>query len=166
MAKRLKMRDWRIEFTYDASPSNRETEELFDRVESALEQCDGVAGNGPDGFTIAVYVRERSADAALDQARGLVAGLVDFDVVGIDVLHEPIFIRRSEIPSYPEIVSAVEAAEMLGVSRQRVHQLYADNEQFPTALYHLKTGPLWVKGTIEHFAKVWERKPGRPKKTA
>jgi hypothetical protein len=70
--------------------------------------------------------------------------------------------RRLSEPPMPEIVSATEAAEILGVSRQRVHQLLAEHAGFPPPLVRLGAGPLWLAETIRAFAAVWERRPGRP----
>ncbi|MFN2496739.1 MAG: hypothetical protein ABR608_12650 [Pseudonocardiaceae bacterium] len=65
-------------------------------------------------------------------------------------------------PDFPELASAADAADILGVSRQRVHQLAASNTRFPAPVARVATGPLWTVPAIEHFAQVWERKPGRP----
>lgn len=65
-------------------------------------------------------------------------------------------------PNYPELVSGAEAAAMLGVTRQRVHQLHRDHPDFPAPLYQLKVGPLWQRQAIEAFDRRWTRRPGRP----
>ena len=51
---------------------------------------------------------------------------------------------------------------MLGITRQRVHQLWRDRKDFPEPVYELRTGPLWMRAGIKAFADRWERKPGRP----
>jgi predicted DNA-binding transcriptional regulator AlpA len=71
-----------------------------------------------------------------------------------------------EQSTVPDLVSGPEVAEILGVSRQRVHQLAANHPQFPQPLYRLGVGSLWVRAAIERFAEEWERKPGRPRKSA
>jgi hypothetical protein len=65
-------------------------------------------------------------------------------------------------PDFPPLASAADAAEILGVSRQRVHQLAASNTRFPAPIVRVGTGPLWAVPAIEHFASVWDRRPGRP----
>jgi hypothetical protein len=67
-------------------------------------------------------------------------------------------------PAYPDLVSGPEAAELLGVSRQRLHQLARSHPHFPEPLYQLRVGPLWIRAGIEAFAQRWARKPGRPAK--
>ncbi|MFZ4585987.1 MAG: hypothetical protein ACOYNI_12255 [Acidimicrobiia bacterium] len=166
MAKRVAMSDWHVEFTFGVQLTNAELVEWAERLDEALAEFDGGSSNGPDGFGVNLWAHAPNARVAFELASDIVRRHVDYEVVGVAVLAEPAFVRRAKLPTHPELVSAVEAAEILAVSRQRVHQLYADNEQFPDALYHLKTGPLWVKGSIEHFAKAWARKPGRPKKSA
>ncbi|MGH3722469.1 MAG: hypothetical protein ACRDRI_27275, partial [Pseudonocardiaceae bacterium] len=42
------------------------------------------------------------------------------------------------------------------------HQLAASNTRFPAPVARVGTGPLWTVPAIEHFARVWDRRPGRP----
>jgi predicted DNA-binding transcriptional regulator AlpA len=69
--------------------------------------------------------------------------------------------RLSESPM-PEIWSTPEVATYLGVSRQRVHQLLADNPRFPAPLQRLGSGPIWLADSVRAFDAGWTRKPGRP----
>lgn len=64
----------------------------------------------------------------------------------------------------PALVSGREAATILGVSRQRVHQLAVQHLLFPVAVAQLASGKLWLRSEIEEFNRVWTRKPGRPVK--
>ncbi len=68
------------------------------------------------------------------------------------------------VSSVPEIVSSSEAAEILNISRQRVHQLRKDHPTFPAPLYELQSRPLWTRDSIEWFDRTWERKVGRPRR--
>lgn len=67
-------------------------------------------------------------------------------------------------PSLPALVSGVEAAAILGVSRQRVHQLTTENSRFPAPIVVLASGKVWLRSEIEEFNRTWTRKPGRPAK--
>jgi len=69
-------------------------------------------------------------------------------------------------PTLPELVSVPEAAEILGVSHQRVRELAADGRGFPTPVYELKTGKLWLRAAIVAFAERRQLRPGRPSKGA
>lgn len=55
------------------------------------------------------------------------------------------------------LVSTPEIADLLGVSRQRVHQLIAENEDFPKPAARLGVGRVWYRRAIER----WARKHGR-----
>ncbi|MGV9386211.1 hypothetical protein ACWDRB_61140 [Nonomuraea sp. NPDC003707] len=75
-------------------------------------------------------------------------------------------VRRD--PARHDLVGAVEAGEILGVSRTRVHQL-ADpktgHKLFPRHRYHLAAGKLWARADIIAFDKLWDRRrTGRPPK--
>ena len=68
-------------------------------------------------------------------------------------------------PTLPELVSLLpEAAELLGVSPQRVREISANHAGFPAPMCELATGKLWLEEAIDAFAQPWERKPGRPRK--
>ena len=67
-------------------------------------------------------------------------------------------------PQLPELVSGPEAAEILGVSVQRVHQLAAEHADFPAPAYKLRAASLWLRPAIVSFAERWDRKRGRPRK--
>ncbi|MEV5554947.1 hypothetical protein AB0L44_14965 [Nonomuraea wenchangensis] len=76
-------------------------------------------------------------------------------------------VRRD--PNRHDLVGAVEAGHILGVSRARVHQL-ADPDTghrlFPGPRYHLAAGKLWRRADIVAFDKLWDRRrTGRPRKT-
>jgi prophage regulatory protein len=55
-----------------------------------------------------------------------------------------------------QLVSRVEIADMLGVSKQRVHQLI-QREDFPAPLAQLGIGDVWEREAVE----TWIRTSGR-----
>jgi predicted DNA-binding transcriptional regulator AlpA len=57
------------------------------------------------------------------------------------------------------LVSTVEIAELLGVSRQRVDQL-SRTEAFPTPVADLAVGRVWLREDIIEWAKGTGRLPG------
>jgi hypothetical protein len=83
------------------------------------------------------------------------------DTLALEAVDADLADARAEESSIPDLVTAIDAAKMLGVSRQRVHQLAA-REDFPAPLLHLG-GPIWVRAGIEAFAARWERRGGRPR---
>lgn len=119
--------------------------ELDDPVEAASWACD--------------YVRQLA-----DKAGGYepnVSAIVDLRVCAPDIA-EADALR----PDTPELLAATDVAGLLGVSRQRVHQLATDHPQFPAPYARLGSGPIWTRPVIEHFAANWARKPGRPARPA
>jgi prophage regulatory protein len=55
------------------------------------------------------------------------------------------------------LVGAAEIAELLGISRQRVHQLVEDDSTFPKPEADLRSGRVWKREDIE----AWARRTGR-----
>lgn len=111
------------------------------------------------------------ADSAADAEHAAIQAMLDAlryayveagEILSVHVIRWDLFEANLDAPNYPDIVSAVEAADMLGITRQRVHQLWRDRKDFPEPLYELRTGPLWMRAGIKAFADRWERKPGRP----
>lgn len=54
------------------------------------------------------------------------------------------------------LMGVAEVAELLGVSRQRVHQLVAQTG-FPEPVAHLAAGLIWERDEVER----WARETGR-----
>ena len=55
-----------------------------------------------------------------------------------------------------DLVGAAEIADMLGVSRQRVHQL-AGEDGFPEPIGQISSGRIWTREDIDE----WARQTGR-----
>jgi hypothetical protein len=66
-----------------------------------------------------------------------------------------------ERTNFPEIVGTSEAAELLGISRQRIHELRTAG-RFPTPTVEFAAGPIWLRPAIDAFGAT-VRKPGRPR---
>lgn len=93
------------------------------------------------------------------------AGMPDWPLVRAEAVLQDVLDAANARPTLPELVSLPEAAELLGVSPQRVRELSVNNAGFPAPMYELRTGKLWLKDAISVFAQRWERKPGRPRKS-
>ena len=65
-----------------------------------------------------------------------------------------------------ELVSIVEVAEMLGVSRQRVHQLLRAYDDFPAPTAELAVVRIWRRSDVIAWISSHPRRTGRPSKTA
>jgi hypothetical protein len=107
-----------------------------------------------DGYPV-TELGVKAADDARDHA-----GLPAWPAVRYEtVLAE---LQESELmePQLPEFVGAQEVGELLGVSRQRVHQLRQESG-FPEPLFRLAATPVWPKAAIMAFLGRWDRRPGR-----
>jgi hypothetical protein len=66
----------------------------------------------------------------------------------------------------PELVGAAEIGRLLGVSRQRVHQLLGGpvvegRPPIPEPVAELACGMIWLKSDWVRFSETWNRAPGR-----
>lgn len=56
-----------------------------------------------------------------------------------------------------DLVGVAEVAEMLGVSRQRVHAIMTTHADFPKPVAELSAGRVWLREDVE----TWKRNTGR-----
>lgn len=59
----------------------------------------------------------------------------------------------------PEYVGLSDAAEILGVSRQRIGQLYTAG-RFPAMAFRVSSGPVWRRSDVTDFAASRRTVPG------
>lgn len=166
------MNEWIV--TIDmATPHDLDNDTLIAMDEHA-EDYDGSCGaRGLDGrgatfhFTIDGATHEDAVGRGSDLARKVSyeAEVNDFAIVAVGVETPEVAERRALRPDTPELLAATDVAELLGVSRQRVHQL-SERPDFPAPYVRLGSGPVWTRPTIEAFDEAWSRKPGRPARTA
>jgi hypothetical protein len=154
--------NWVITFTFDVDPST-ETDEW----ESKVEAFDGSVARIPGrGVEVTVHTSGAHSFDALNKSAIEVGRLLELGPpAGVEVVTEGEHGRRAEAPTMPELMSAAEIAEELGVRRQRVHQLRS-TAAFPAPLAELRGGAVWDAAAVRKFAKGRERKPGRPRGTA
>lgn len=158
------LQDFSVHLTYEVDPE-ADVEAFADASED-----EAVVSFGAGTWTVALDVGHvvHALEAAnqgdqfvhkwADNAGIQIGRLVATDVTTWDERE-----RQVNEPNYPDLVSAPEVAEILGVSRQRVHQLVSENRSFPEPFMRLGSGPLWLRSTIEAFERSWPRKPGRPR---
>lgn len=151
---------WAVTLTYREEP---DAETIIDWDEQLDATVAAIPGRGS---SVTLYARRRDPVEAARIARDRAGRVIPHRPIGIEVLTEDDYAARARSSNIPDLVSATEAGEMLGVSRQRIHQLHAEHRGFPSPLYELRTGPLWTATAIESFASEWERKPGRPRREA
>ncbi|PZS25782.1 MAG: hypothetical protein DLM61_19430 [Pseudonocardiales bacterium] len=131
----------------------------------ALEQRAGELVSDPlvatteRGAEVMFWVEGQWCDAAATAQR-LADGLGQVPVeVAIRAQH--LVEAEAAAPTLPELLGATEVAALLGVSRQRVHQLHTGHPAFPAALVEVAMGPLWDARAIARFERDWDRRPGR-----
>ena len=152
--------DWVITFTFDVDPPM----ETMDKWEAQLEGFDTSVARVPTrGVDVTVYAPgDLGLFDALSKMQGEVLHVVDAgQPVGVEIVTEVEHRRRADAYTMPELMSAAEIADELGVSRQRVHQLRS-TAGFPAPLADLRGGAVWDAAAVRKFAQTWERKPGRP----
>lgn len=139
-----------------------------DELMSLLEDHDGVVASGTGTWSATISTRAPSAVEATFYGNTLIekmagkAGMPAWPVVRAEAIRQDLLEAENSRPTLPELVSAPEVADILGVSSQRVHELAASKADFPEPMYELRTGKLWLRDAIEAFGRRWERKPGRP----
>lgn len=72
--------------------------------------------------------------------------------------------RDTEVahPGPVDLAGIGDIATMLGVSRQRAHQL-TSRADFPAPIGATSSGPVFTRDSISVFAGTWHRQTGRPK---
>jgi hypothetical protein len=147
-------------------------EDSADALMEFLEEYDGIVSSGVDSWSVTLSVQESSAAEAAHSANRLVedlavkAGMPPWPLVRADAVRQDILDAENARPTLPELVSAPEAAEILSVSPQRLHEIAISKPEFPEPMYELRTGKLWLRDAIEAFGCRWDRKPGRPSRSA
>lgn len=143
-----------------------------DALMDLLEDYDGIVSAGTARWEATVSVRGHSVwDAViyggpLIEKMAIKAGLPCWHPIRVEGVLQDVLDAENARPTLPELVSVPEAAEILGVSQQRVRELAGASGSFPEPMYELRTGKLWLRDAIDAFAQNRERKPGRPRKAA
>ena len=162
------MNEWtvRVVLATREQVSDADLDQLADRADvddaTVARRADG------RGLVITIDLRHRDALDAAANARVRAERLIgeDAQLVDLRVCTPDIADAEAFSPDTPELLSAPDVAEVLGVSRQRVHQLLMEHPRFPAPYARLGSGPIWSRPAVEHFAAGWTRKPGRPAKAS
>jgi hypothetical protein len=151
----------------DVLPDDGAADDLMD----LLEDHDGVVSSGPGLWDAIVTIPAGNPREAAEVAADMIetcaakAGMPAWPAVRVEAVRQDVLAEQLERPSLPDLVSAPEAADILGVRPQRLHQLVDERKDFPEPAYELRAGKLWLRTAIEAFAQR-KRQPGRPRKPA
>ena len=143
-----------------------------DRLMDLLVQHHGTCGADQRSWNATFSVEAADARQACVRGADLItelaakAELPGWPLVRLEAVHDDVLDEELAHPNIPALASGPEVAEILGVARQRVHQLAATHPDFPKPLYELAAGKLWDRAAIERFAQEWPRRPGRPRKAS
>jgi hypothetical protein len=154
------MSEWVITMSYLLDPSI----EQMDRWADQLAEYDGHASRPRSGMVDVTVHAPKAMDPwdAGQKLSAVVEQVIGARPVGVEVITEVELFRRADEPTMPELVSAAEIGQELGVSRQRVHKLRS-MPGFPAPLAELGGGAVWDAVAVRKFAESWERRPGRPR---
>jgi hypothetical protein len=149
-------------------------QEALDAFADTAEPYEAVVTGGSRSWSARIRVEASGAadgaalGAALVNLLAKQAGLPSWPIVRAAAVREDVYDEdlHAELarPSLPELVSGPEAAEILGVSVQRVHQLAVEHADFPAPAYKLRAASLWLRPAIVNFGERWDRRRGRPRK--
>jgi hypothetical protein len=143
-------------------------DDAADELMALLEEHDGVVSSGTGSWSATISTQAPGAVEATVSGSGLIekmaakADMPAWPVVRTEAIRQDVLEAENRRPTLPELVSAPEAADILGVSSQRLHELAVGKAGFPEPIYELRTGKLWLREAIEAFERRWERKRGRP----
>lgn len=121
--------------------------------------------DGSYRYAMTVHVEETTVRKAIASGLRLVEGARIAPALAVEAQRQDDLVRQLERTTVPQLVGNADIADMLGVTRQRAAQL-ADVDGFPPAVMTIKAGPLRVRDQVEDWARTWNRKAGRPKKTS
>lgn len=147
------------------------TDDAVDQLMDLLEPYEATVAAGPESWDATVTVLAGNSRHAIEQGSRLIdemaakAGLPSWPAVHVEAIRQDVLAEQLAHPLLPDLVSAPEAADILGVSAQRVHQIAAENIDFPEPVYELRAGRLWLRAAVQAFAER-KRLPGRPRKAA
>lgn len=149
------------------------TDATLDQIADLGDEYDATVARHRDGIGVVVTfnVDDRDAGQAAIRARTQALDIVNGasradDVVDLRVITPELYEAEALRPDTPELLASPDVAELLGVSRQRIHQLATEHTRFPAPYLRLGSGPIWTRPAIEHFAAQWDRRPGRPTRKA
>ncbi|MFK0142521.1 hypothetical protein [Streptomyces murinus] len=114
----------------------------------------GPAGNG--NLSMRFFVDAGSIVDAVNcgieyaQAAALTQGITPDTVVGAEVVTEAELDRRNAAPAVPELAGVTEAAEIVGVTKQRISDLSAPLSKY--LVQELSAGPVYLADGVRTYA--------------
>lgn len=147
------------------------TDARVNALVDSLAPMGGVVTADSTRWTAQITMTGTSAVDVVDRGVDLVAmtaaqcRLPQWSIERVEVVEVDRRDTELEVSNFPDVVGTTEVAELLGVTRQRIHEL-RKADRFPEPMVELAAGPIWLKPAIVAFDERWERKAGRPSNEA
>jgi len=162
------MEEWSVDVQAVVDPSLADDDEAIDSILDTLAPYGAALSFDQGGPHVSIQMTLEAEDfmTATQEAVRLIEEL-PYRIVptGARTLTVADLQRELDEPAVPDLVGVAEVAEELRVSKARVNELQ-ESPSFPEPIARLKSGPIWTRPSLTRFLESWERKPGRPRKTA
>lgn len=161
------MNEWsvyvQVAAAVDGDPAD-ETAALQNELDEL--DLDAVVGGPSDGYGAQLTIVAADARAAADRAMEALrvaaetAGLPEGSIVRLEVMTVDELDRDLARPQVPPLISPTEAAEIVGVTRQRVSQFARTHPDWPMPVLRTASGPLYHEAAVRRFSETYDRTPG------
>jgi excisionase family DNA binding protein len=111
--------EFNVRLEFRLPPDEEHGEQLVDALES-FHPAAGPVGNG--NLDVWITIQAANVRQAIDTGLALASAASSAELVAFEALPTADFDRREGLTPVPDLISAEEAAEMLGISRQAVHK--------------------------------------------
>jgi predicted DNA-binding transcriptional regulator AlpA len=165
------MREWSVLIEAWAPAGKRGSLDVTDSrvadLVDALAPEGGVVSADSTTWSVRLTVVEAEISAAIELAKSIVTTNAQqcrfpiWPIEHVEATEAERFAAQLEVSNFPQLVGTKEVAEILGVSRQRIHELRKAG-RFPLPIIELGAGPIWLRPSIADFEAQWDRSPGRP----
>lgn len=111
--------EFNVRLEFRLPPDEEHGEQLVDALES-FHPAAGPVGNG--NLDVWITIQAANVRQAIDTGLALASAASSAELVAFEALPTADFDRRECLTPVPDLISAEEAAELLGISRQAVHK--------------------------------------------
>jgi hypothetical protein len=148
-------------------------DDQWDAFDVILTPHHGSTGAGGDTWSARITLDDTEAptiEGACREAVRIVsaaangAGLPAWPIERVDAWSEAELERDNRRPQLPDVVGTHEVTQILGITRQRLHQL-RQGGRFPEPILEVAATPLWLRPAVVAFGEV-PRPGGRPPRPA
>lgn len=156
--------DWsaRIEW---AGPTGRNPEPVAEYLLDLLGGDSATYGTHTVAISLTIDNKPGYSTAHTDTVKRIQGAAPDgWELVGIELRRADLLEADLDIPPLPPLAGISEAAEILGVTRQRAHAM-AQTAGFPPPVADLASGPVYLEHAVRSFAAI-PRRAGRPPRSA